>query len=226
MASFVSARFEKDELPITDQVRIILRNLDQGNVPPQPSSAYFPTDPDSLQPFIVAEFVSRVTGENFVRVADLSDLGSLTLLVLNTFEDTVVDFVAAGVIASDLIEVTLPEPEVWTSEEYPGTNPFIFQVSAVLSPTRIEVARVFPAFRNALAWSIPTRSLSGAVGVTLRSTVPPDSTTYLERRFNRYFTNGVAATNFVTATKADLVALTNESIGAGLVSESFTAEPA
>jgi hypothetical protein len=225
MASFVSARFEKDELPITDQVRIILRNLDQGNVPPQPSTSYFPTDPDELQPFVVSEFVSRVTGENFVRIADLSDLDTLTVLVLNTLEDMTTDFIAAGVIASDLIEITLVEPEIWTSEEYPGTNPFVFSVSAVLSATQIEVALPFPAFGNALNWDIPARSLNGTAGVTLRSTVPPDSTTFLERRFNRYFIDAVAATNFVTATKADLDALANESVGAGLVSESYTAEP-
>lgn len=225
MASFVSARFEKDELPITELVRIILRNIDQGNVPPQPSTSYFPTDPDELQPFVVSEFVSRVTGENFVRVVDLSDLDTLTVLTLNTLEDTTTDFVAAGVIASDQIEITLVEPEIWTSEEYPGTNPFTFTISAVLSATQLEVSLPFPAFSSVLSWNIPSRSLTGTAGVTIRNTDPPDSTTFLERRFNRYFTDAVAATNFVTVTKADLVALANESIGAGLVSESFTAEP-
>jgi len=225
MASFVSARFEKDELLVTDQVRIIVRNLDQGNVPPQPSTSYFPTDPDTLQPFVVLDFISRVTGETFVRVASLSDLDTLTNLALNVFEDTAADFVTAGVVAGDNLEITLPAAEVWTSEEYPGANPFTFAVSTVISATQLEVSLPFPAFQNALSWGIPARSLTGTTGVTIRNTDPADSTTLLDRRFNRYFTNAVAATNFVTATKADLTALANESVGAGLVSESFTAEP-
>lgn len=225
MASFVSARFEKDELPITGQVRIIVRNLDQGNVPPQPSTSYFPTDPDSLQPFIVSEFVSRVTGENYVRVASLADLDTLTVLPLTLLEDTTVDFVAAGVVATDLVEITPTNPEVWTSEEYPGTTPFVFQVGAVVSSTQLSLTLALPAFMNAVNWSIPTRSLSGTAGVTLREGDPANSTTFLERRFNRYFTDAVAATNFVTATKADLDALASESVGAGLTSESYTGEP-
>jgi len=225
MPSFVSARFEKDELSNTELVRIVVRNLDQGNVPPQPSTAYFPTDPDALQPFVVAEFISRASGENFVRVATLSDLDTITTLTLNTWEDLGTDFVAAGVTAGDTLEVTLTEPEIWTSEEYPGTNPFSFTISAVLSATQLEVSLPFPAFGNALFWGIPARSLTGTTGVTIRNTNPPDTTTYLDRRFNRYFTDAVAATNFVTATKADLTALANESVGAGLVSESYTAEP-
>lgn len=225
MASFISARFEKDELPITDQVRIILRNIDQGNVPPQPSTSFFPTDPDSLRPFVVGEFISRVTGENFVRVVDLSDLDTLTTLTLIRFEDTTTDLVAAGVLAGDNLEVTLTAPEIWTSEEYPGTNPFTFTVASVISATQLQVSLAFPAFGNGLTWSIPARSISGSVGVTIRDTDPPDSSIFLDQRFNRYFTDAVAATNFVTATKADLVALANESVGAGLVNESFTAEP-
>lgn len=225
MSSYVSARFEKDELSATDQVRIIVRNLDQGNVPPEPSGTYFPTDPDELQPFIVAEFVSRITGENFVRVADLSDLDTYNELVLDILEDTSTDFVAASVAVDDTLEITLDEAEVWTSEEYPGTNPFQFTVSEVISATQIRVSLPFPVFTNPLSWSIPARSLSGSTAVTIRDTDPPNGTTFLERRFNRYFTNAVTATNFVTATKADLIALANESIGAELVSESFTAEP-
>lgn len=225
MSSFVSARFEKDDLPITDQVRIIVRNLDQGNVPPQPSTAYFPTDPDALQPFVVADFVSRVTGESFSRIANLTDLDTFSILRLNTFEDTTTDFVAASVTPGDVVEITLAEPEIWTSEEYPGTNPFVFTVSTVLGTTRLELTTSFPVFGNALTWSIPARSISGSAGVTIREGNPPNSTTFLERRFNRYFTDAVAATNFVTATKADLVALANESVGSGLVSESYTAEP-
>jgi hypothetical protein len=74
-------------------------------------------------------------------------------------------------------------------------------------------------------WDIPTRSLTGISGVTIRDTVPADSTTFLERRFNRYFTDAVAANAFVTAAKASLGSLVNENIGSGLGNESFTAEP-
>jgi hypothetical protein len=225
MASFVSARFEKDDLPITDQVRIIVRNLDQGSVPPQPSVAYFPTHPDTLRPFIVAEFVSRVIGENFVRVATLTDLDTLNNLSLNVFEDTTVNFTTAGVTASDQVEITLPNPEIWTSEEYPGTNPFTFTVSVVLSATQLEVALPFPVFNNTLSWAIPSRGLTGSAGTTIRRTNPIDSSTFIDKRFNRYFADALAATNFVTATKADLRSLANESIGAELIDENFTASP-
>lgn len=225
MTSYVSARFEKTDLPLTGQTRIIVRNLDQGPVPPQPSGTYYPTHPDDLQTFIVAEFVSRATGENYVRVATLSDLVDEVILTLNTLEDTAADFAAAGVVAGDALHLTLSSPTLWTSEEYPGTNPFIFTVESVVSATQLTITEQFPAFHSALTWEIPDRSIAGTAGVTIRSGNPANSSIFLERRFNKYFNSAVAATRFVTATKADLVGLANAKIDSDLGSESFTAEP-
>lgn len=225
MTSYVSARFEKTDLPLTGQTRIIVRNLDQGPVPPQPSGTYYPTHPDELQTFIVAEFVSRATGENYVRVATLADLTDEVVLTLNTFEDTTADFITAGVVSGDTLHLTLTSPELWTSEEYPGTNPFMFTVSSVVSATQLTITGQFPAFHRDLTWEIPDRSIAGTAGVTIRAGNPPNSSTFLERRFNKYFTSAVAATNFVSATKADLIALANAKVDTDLGSESFTAEP-
>lgn len=224
MAGYISARFEMDELPTSNQVRIIIRNLDQGSVPPSPGPSYFPTDPDDLQSFLVLEYVSDAIGERYIRVADLADVAALNALPLNTLEDVGVDFVAAGVVNGDVIEIVQPDTELWNSEEYPSIT-YQFAVQSVLSSTQITIAGAFPAFANGLNWSIATRSLSGTAGVTHREGSPAGGTLFRDTRFNRYFTEAVAATNYVTAVKAGMDALATEVTGAGLVSESYTASP-
>lgn len=160
-----------------------------------------------------------------MRVATVADFTAYTELALTRFEDTGADFITAGVAPGDIIEVTLAAAEVWTSEEYPGTNPFTFVVDSVISATQLQTTQALPAFGNALTWNIPTRSITGSAGTTIRNTDPADSTRFLERRFNRYFTDAVAAENFVVATKADVRALASTSTGAGLVNESYTGVP-
>jgi len=222
MASYISVVFEKAQLVTSEQVRVIVRNRDDGNVPPNPSTSYYPTYPDDLQPFIVGLFINSVTGESFARIATVADLAGITIRTLDTLVDTGVDFVAAGVAIGDLIEVTLPDSELWTSDEYPDINPHIFQVATIVNSTTITVTRPFPAHANSLNWAIPARSLIGAAGVTLRNGLPANGTEFLTTRFNRLYPTVVEAETSVVAMKADIGALMNENAGASLVSETVT----
>lgn len=223
MTSFLSADFEKDFLSTSDQVRVIVRNRDDGVVPPSPSATYFPTEPDALRGFIVVEYVSDVIGERFVRVATTTDFSTLTARPLDTFEDLGTDFVIGGVATGDLIEITLADPQLWTSAEYPGTSPFTFVVSSVISATQITTSTPLPAFAAGLNWSIPSRSITGTAGVTRRQGSPAGPAELLDTRFNNLFSSAILAENFVAATKASMTILASNDAAANLVDESFTA---
>lgn len=222
MPAYISVVFEKAQLVTSEQVRVIVRNRDDGSVPPAPSPVHFPTQPNALQNFIVGQYISSVTGESFTRIATTSDLNTYSTLPLNTLEDQNVDFIAAGVSAGNILTINLADPELWTSTEYPGTNPFSFSVAAVLSSTAIRVVQPFPAFLNSVEWEIATASLSSATGVTRRNGLPSAGTYFLDRRFNRIFPTVVEAENAVVAMKADITALTNETVGDTLTTETVT----
>src|SRR3972149_7026471 len=127
MSSYISASFEKDYLLTSDLVRVIVRNRDDGLVPPVPSATHYPTHPDTLRTFIVVKFISDFVGEEFTRVAALADLAALSVLPLTTFEDAATNFVVAGVVAGDILRVLVTPTEVWTSDEYPAAT-FDFEV--------------------------------------------------------------------------------------------------
>lgn len=224
MVSAVSAKFEKDLITSTGEVRVIVKNLDEGRIPPSPSSTYFPTEPNSIRDFIVIEYVSDTIGERFARVATLSDFSSLDTKKLIEFEDSAADFVFAGVTSGDTLEVSLSDDTIWTSDEYPSGNPFVFVVDSVLSATKLKVFLPFPAFATNLSWSIPSRSITGSAGATRREGSPAGSTEFLDRRFNNYLDTAAEAESFVAATKADMESLATNSTGDGLTDEKFTGE--
>ncbi len=225
MSAYVSATFEKTVLPTSGRVRIIVRYLDQGPVPPVPSATYFPTAPDELNVFGVAEYVNDVTGERWVRVATLAEITSIAALPLNTFKSALADFVTAGVAIGDVLELTLSEPEQWTSSEYPGTSPFSFVVTGVVSATELTVTPNFPGFLANINWSIPVRAINNNDGITHREGSPVGTINVRDSRFNAYFPDAVAAENFVAATKAGLDALAAEGTGAALIDENYTGQP-
>lgn len=222
MSSYVSATFEKDYLATSSQVRVITRSRDDGDVPPDPSATYYPTDPDDLQSFIVAEYVSDVVGERFDRVATTTDLATITERPLNTLVDINADFNDGdGVQVGDILEVILEDPSLWTSTEYPGTNPFSFQVQSVESTTILTVLPAFPSFIKDFNYSIGGY-FDGITGVTRREGNPAGPVEFLENRFASFFADAVAAENFVEATKADLDTLATDTTGATLVDENYT----
>jgi len=225
MASYVSAYFEKTALPASGRARVIVRQLDDGTVPPQPSPTYFPTSPNELNTFSVVEYVNDVVGERYVRVATLTDISVITALPLDTFESPSANFIGAAVVPGDILEVILAEPAAWTSDEYPTGNPFSFVVTAVISATRLQVTPSFPGFAANLVWSIPARGVSSVDGVTHRQGTPPGPVLVRDTRFNSYWPDAVTADSFVAATKAQLDSLARESNGAGLVSEKYTGTP-
>ena len=225
MAAYVSAAFENAFLPASGRVRVVVRNLDQGDVPPSPSPAYFPTQPSSLRTFIVCEYINDVVGERWSNVATLSDITTKTVRQLDILESASANFVAAGVAVGDVINVVIPEPAAWTSAEYPTTNPFQFSVLNVISATQVQVTPPFPAFLNGFNWAIPARTLNKTDGITRRNGSPPGPATFLDSRFNCYFDNAVDATNFITATKAGMDALAGTSTASTLVNQNYTASP-
>lgn len=223
MSAYISATFEKTLLPTTTQVRVILRNRDDGSVPPAPSTIWFPTNPDDLRYNIVGQFRSRTAGEQYINIATLPDLTDVNkpVRLLNTLEDLAVDFTAANVAQGDLLTVTLSDTEIWNSDVYSG-NPFQFTVAQIISATQITVTTPFPAFAKALSWSIPARSLTGVAGVTIRDGDPADSLLFRDSRFQRYYGTALEAENSVIAMKAKLTALATEVVGASLTTETVT----
>jgi hypothetical protein len=219
MGAYLSASFEKTVLTTSGQVRVIVKNRDDGDVPPAPSTNFFPTDPGDMQSFIVANYSG--SAETYISVATVAELSSITARALDTVEDTTVDFVAAAVIAGDVIKITVADPQPWTSNEYPGTNPFSFTVDAILSTTKVRLTRPMPAFYNGFTWTIERVSLTGYAGKTLRNGSPSPGL-FRDSRFNRLFDNAIEAENAVTAMKADMLTLTNEAAGAGLTNETVT----
>jgi len=227
MSAYISATFEKTLLPATSQVRVILRNRDDGGVPPSPSVSYFPTNPDDLKYNVVVKFVSRTLGEEFQRIALLADLTDVALPIraLDTLEDLSTNFLPGplpvnDVTQGDLLTITLSDVEPWNSNVYSG-NPFQFTVQSVTS-TRITVTPPFPAFANTLSWAIPARGLSGIAGVTIRNGNPANTLKYRDSRFQRYYTTALEAETSVTAMKADLTSLATATVGATLTTEVVT----
>jgi len=227
MAAYISAKFEKDDIPNLEKIRVIVRNVDQGSVPPAPSASYAPTYPDEFQTFIVGEYVDDTQGERFDKVANLSELSSLTYSRLRIFEDP--GGTLGAVNTGDILEVFIAETTEWTSDEYPGSN-FYFSVSNPIDANTVELATDFPSFKTALSWTI-TRGVvtiaSGSTGITRRENLayPGPVQQFLEKRFNALFSSSVAAENFTEATKAEMTALANEQQNTTVVDETFTAEP-
>lgn len=222
MSVHLSYTFEKDELPTSPAVRVITRNRDDGDVPPSPGPSYFPTFPDDLREFLVVQYLGDSLGESFVRIATLADLTTYTTRSLDTFEDATADFVGDGVLPGDVLDISILDPNSWTSDEYPSSNPFQFSVLSVISATQLQVAVPFPAFATNLTWAITARSISGTLGKTRRNGSPVVSSIYRDSRFNRRFLTAVDAENYVAAAKADIASLVNDSMSANLVDETAT----
>lgn len=230
MASFVSAQFEIDDLSGAEPntYRVITKALDQGNVPPSPSSSYFPTQPDDHVNFVVVEFLGDTLGENFDRVANLSDIESLDVRPLDTFEvDSGIDLQAEGVEENHILRVYKKPEELWTSGEYPGTE-FNFIISSV-DTSHVTLFTSIPAHDFGLSWDIRNSSgdilTSGSEGITRRNGIPAASSTFLDSRFNAYFTDVSAALNHRASVKAGLDALANESTELQFSLEKYTAKP-
>ncbi len=207
--SYVSARFEKTP------GRLILRNRDDGGVPPLPGPSYYPTSPDSLRNFLLIEHVDDVLGERLVRIAELDDLSDYEVSTLTRFQVPS----TAGITTGDTLRLTLIAPSEWLSEEYPS-QPFDFTVLNVESATQIEVSRPFPGFKAYLAWEIVGKSISGSTGITRRSLA---ASPFLDSRINLPFGSTVELETFVTAAKAALDALATASTATTLTSETYTA---
>lgn len=231
MSSYISARFEKTSIPSVPTTRIITRNRDDGTVPPSPSAIYFPTHPDDVRNFILSEWISNSLGEQFLNVASLSDLSTYAYKPLTQVNDTSGNLTLAQV--GDLFEIFLPDPAIWTSEEYPGVN-FVFAVDSLIDANNITVTPELPSYLFDFSWEI--RRLTGVIyttitqgvnGMTRRPGVnygaPPQK--FLEKRFNSYFTSEVQALDFVEATKTEMTGLANELLSAGLSNENYTASP-
>jgi len=224
MTAYISAKFEKDVLPVSNTVRVITRNIDNGDVPPNPSAVYFPTFPDDFQPFIRAQYHNDVTGESVDQAAELSDFISLFYSPLNIFEDSTASL--GPVLVGDTLTITLSPTELWTSQEYPSVT-FVFTVDALISATQVFIAEQFPGFQLNMTWAISrgiSPIVSGVVGATRRFGVTAPGQKFLERRFNSYFLSAIEAENFIEATKAEMVALANEDVGVTVI-EDFTAGP-
>lgn len=221
-ASYVSARFENVEIPALGRVRCIIRNLDDGPVPPVPGPAYFPTSPDSLRPICVVEYVNLTLGERLVRIATLADLVTYgpSATPLTRFEIGSGDFVAAGVSSGDTLEVFIPEVTEWQSEEYPST-PFQFGVDAVLSPTTISLTRAFPSFKTNLSWRVIGRNSGTLNGTTRRPGISPGGIC-LDTRFNLLFNDVASLDAFAEAAEANLQALATSSTSSTLTSYNFS----
>jgi len=223
-ASYVSVYFENADLYTQlGRQRCIVRNIDDGGVPPVPAPNYFPTDPDTLRGCITAEYVDDMVGERFVRIATVPDLGAYAVLPLNTFESLGAGF--GVVIPGDLLTVTIPNSVEWTSEEYPSTT-FTFTVISVLSGDQVTISGVFPSFKSSVSWAIPARGLSGILnGVTRREGSPTPGTVFRDYRFNTLWASVPQRDAFVAACEAQLDALGQSSTSAAAVSKRYTSKP-
>jgi hypothetical protein len=235
MASYISAVFEKTHLVTADQVRVIVRNRDDGDGAPNPSASYYPTVPDDLRGFIVGNYLNDMQGESFQRVATLADVSGgspLPLLSLDFFQDTNATFLAGPnpVQVNDIVTITLSNAadiERWQSDEYNSGNPFKFRVKTVASTTLLQFDRPLPSFKTNLTWSISERGKSGTTGATRRVVVTTPGPVYTvispglfrDTRFNRYFTSAVTAENAVATMKTDMKVLATADTGASLTTE-------
>lgn len=222
MSAYISAVFEKDHLITSGKIRIITRNRDDGVVPPAPGPIYYPTHPNDLQYFIKAHYDGSV--ESYAGIATLPELTSVTARALDYMEDTTVNVTTAGVLVDDLVEVSITDPQFWTSTEYVGTNPFQFRVKTVApggNVNRLELYAPFPAFYNGFSWTVSRLTLTRYAGKTLRNGAPGVGY-FRDRRFNRIFDDVASAENAVAAMKADMLSLTNTVAGANLIDETIT----
>jgi hypothetical protein len=229
MASYVSAQFEIDDLTsvASNTFRVVTRSLNQGDVPPQPSPNYFPTQPSELVNFIVIEYLGPTQGENFKRVATLDDFESMEVRPLEVFDVGGVDLVAAGVDVNNVLRIYPQPSELWTSSEYPGSQ-FSFIISAV-ETNRVTLFSPIPAFGFGLSWDIRNASgtvlASGGDGATRRQGLPTAPAEFLDSRFNSYVTDAIVALNHKAFIKSGLRALANESTQLRFATERFTAKP-
>jgi len=221
MGSYVSADFEIDYLEPTDEVRLILRNRDTGDVPPAPSAVHFPTYPDSLKHCIVAEYVSDSIGERYVRVATPDDIGALPYLALNTLVDTTTDF--STVLQGDKIVVSPTNYTLWQSTEYPSTT-FEFTVANVVDSTTLEIYGAFPAFMKDISWELTGGSLRSNYGVTRRAGNPTGPVYFKDRRFTTYHASVASAHILIASVKAGLDALATDTTTASLSDTTYTAK--
>ena len=243
MPIYISARFEKKSLPVSDLTRVVVRNLDQGSVPPTPDANYFPTSPDAYREFIVAQWSGDfVGGESFVRVADqsLDDFNLIPYRPMNKFSDAFANFTIVAsplpVQVNDILEIYPVDTTLWgDSQEYPGSS-FRFTVTAVgglLGSTNILVTPEIPSFLTGLSWTIKRVTppsvievsiTSGSAGIPRRDgLVAPGF--FREKRFNSYFTTAIAASNFVSATKIAMQILTDALLALEISTEDYTAGP-
>lgn len=223
MSAYVSAVFEKTLLTTSAQVRVVIRNRDDGSAPPPPTALYFPTDPNDLREFILAQYISDVGGEVFTRVMTLSDLSTYPILALDTVEDLTANFnTFPAVTIGDTIAITIDDPQYWTSAEYTETNPFTFTVANVLSNTQLQLNRPLPAFYNGFSWTIATGSRAGYAGVTRRNGSPNAGSYFRTDRYNYVKDTVVEVDNAVVAIKAQIQSLVNASAGANLADETVT----
>lgn len=226
-ANYVSATFETlYQSPPIDSYRVIVRNKDDGPVPPEPTASYFPTHSNLLRDFLLFEHVNDVLGERLVGVITSDDVETVYVQELNRFTDPSVDFVAAGVQAGDLLQIYMAQPEVWTSYEYPDGG-LRFVVASVIDATTIEMAVPFPAWRKGLSWSIAARGLTrAATGRTVREGTPAALDRYRDRRYQTWFGSRPDLDAFVSATKMslDLLALQVTQAEATSAQENYTSK--
>lgn len=222
-SSYVSARFEKTDLtPSLGAVRCIVRALDDGPVPPPPGPAYFPTSPDALRNFLVLEYVNDTLGERYSRIATLADTAGLTARPLNAFECSAATFVTNGVVPGDYLELILPEPLEWQSEEYPAA-PYRFLISNVLSETQLTVVQPIPSFKANVSWTIAGKASGAVNGTTRRSGFPSAGAVFIDARANLLFPDVPTLDAFEAAAKAGLDALASSSTSTTLTSENYSA---
>lgn len=221
-ASYVSARFEKTDLTSTGNgIRSIVRNLDDGGVPPVPNAGYRPTSPDALRPFLLLEYVNDAIGERYVRVCTLADLDTYTERALTCFEVVGADFVTAAVAPGDLLRLWPPNDALWASEEYPAA-PFLFTVLSVDSPERLTLTAPIPSALANLSWEIAGKASGALNGRPRRVGFPAAGSLFKDTRFNRYHGSVAELDAYVAAVKAGIDALAAHSTSTTLSNESYS----
>lgn len=214
-SSYISMRFEKSS------GRCIVRNLDDGGVPPPPSAGYRPTTPDSLRECLVIEYVNDTLGERMVGVATLAEITSLTVRALDSFEAAGADFIAAGVTAGDVLQVSPPDASVWASEEFPA-SPYLFTVLSVPTAERLVLSAPLPGWLPLLSWEIAGKASGSLNGYPRRSGFPAAGSTFRDSRMPVFFTTIADLDAFVASTKSQLDALAASSTSSALSSESYS----
>jgi len=215
-------RFEKRDIsPVTPALRCIVRNLDDGGVPPTPGINYRPTSPDSLRECLVVEYVNDTLGERMTGVATLAEITSLTARQLDSFEVFGADFVGAGVVPGDVLEVIPPNSAVWDSEEFP-TSPYYFTVATVSTLERLVLTAPLPGWLPLVSWAIAGKTSGSLNGYPRRSGFPTAGSTFRDSRMPTFFTSVADLDAFVESTKSQLDALSSSSTASTLTSESYS----